>query len=149
MIASMIAKRGLRSSFDIMSQDHIDTDALLKQWADDAVWDGTSELGIGQTIKGKKAIADWFHRWEQEFPKRKLIAKNVCLKGTCLPSSNNIAMVDWTCWETDKQGREYKYDGVTTIHMKNMKAVRVTEHLSFAGLPPISSLIKPTGKVQA
>ena len=68
MIMSMIGKRKIRAGFDIMSHDHIDTDALLKDWADDVVWDGTSELGVGQTIKGKKAVADWVHRWEQEFP---------------------------------------------------------------------------------
>jgi len=145
-LESMMVKRIVRSGWAMMSQDHIDTDALLKGWADDAVWDGTSELGVGQTLKGKKAIGDWFHRWEQEFPKRKLVANNVCMKGTCLPSPNNVTMVDWTCWETDKQGREYRYDGVTVIHTRNMKAVKVTEHISFAGLPPISSLIKPTGK---
>ena len=146
MIASMMAKRGVRSLFAGISQDHIDTDALLKQWADDAVKDCQSELGVGQTIKGKKAIADWFHKWEQEFPKRKLVAKNVCMGGTCLPSPNIVMMVDWTCIETDKQGREYKYDGVTVVHMRNMKAVRVTEHISFAGLPQLSTLIRPTVK---
>jgi len=146
MIMSMLAKRMMRASFEIMSRDHIDTDALLKDWADDAVWDVPSELGVGQTIKGKKAIADWFHRWEQEFPKRKMVLRNVCMKGTCLVSPNNVEMVDWTCLETDKQGREYRYDGATTIVIKNMKAARLTEHISFAGLPPISSLIKPTVK---
>ena len=146
MIASLMAKRALRSGWALMGQDHIDTDALLKDWADDAVWECPSDLSVGETIRGKKAAADWFHRWEQEFPKRKLIPKNVCLSGTCLPSPNMVAMVDWTCTETDKQGREYKYDGVTVIQMKNGKAVKVTENISFAGLPPIASLIKPTGK---
>jgi hypothetical protein len=32
------------------------------------------------------------------------------------------------------------------IYIKNMKAVRVTEHISFAGLPQLSALIKPTAK---
>jgi len=146
MIVSMMVKRGVRSAFAMSSQDHIDTDALFKQWSDDAVWDGTSELGIGQTIKGKKAIADWFHKWEQEFPKRKLVTKNVCMSGTCLPSPNMVVMADWTCWETDKQGREYKFDGVTVMHMRNMKVVRATEHISFAGLPQLSTLIRPTVK---
>ncbi len=146
MIASMMAKRAVKSGWAMMSEDHIDTDALLKQWADDAVFDTPSDIGVGQTIKGKKAIADWFNKWEQEFPKRQLIPKNVCLNGTCLPSPNLITMVQWTCIETDKQGREYKYDGVSVMHMKNMKVVRVTEHISFTGLAPIASLIQPPNK---
>ena len=143
-IASLVAAKKVRAAWTTMSRSHIDTDALLKDWADDAVWDGTSELSVGQTIKGKKAIADWFQRWEQEFPQRKLVEKNVCMKGTALPSRNNVLMVDWTCTETDKQGREYTYDGVTALHMQDMKIVKVTEYLSFAGLPQLSSLIQPS-----
>ena len=146
MIMSWIAKRMLRSSFEMMSQEHLDTEALAKGWAEDGVWDVPSELGVGHTIKGRKAIADWFHGWEQEFPKRKMVLRNVCLKGSFLPSPNNIAMVDWTCIETDKHGVEYRYDGATTIHLKNMKAARVTEHISFSGLPQLSNLIRPTVK---
>jgi len=146
MIMSMIAKWWARVDFEILSRDHVDTNALLKGWAEDAVWDATSELGVGQTIKGKKAIMEWYQRWEQEFPKRRLVVKDVCLKGSFLPAPNNVEIVSWTCSETDKQGREYKFDGVTTLVIRNMKVVRATEHISFAGLPPISTLIKPTVK---
>jgi hypothetical protein len=120
---------------------------LLKTWADDAVWDGPAELGVGQTIKGKKAVAEWFQRWEQEFPQRKLVPKNVCMKGTFWPSRNNVLMVEYTCTETDKQGREYMYDGVTVLHIKNMtKVAKVTEYIAFAGLPQLSDLLQPMGK---
>ena len=146
MIASMLAKRMVRSGILMMNQDDFDVDALLKQWADDGIWDGTSELGVGETIKGKKAIADWFRRWKEEFPKRKLVAKNVCMKGTCLPSPNNVIMVEWTCWETDKQGKEFKYDGVTVHYIKNFKITHVSEYISWAGLPQLSNLIKPSAK---
>jgi ketosteroid isomerase-like protein len=142
-LASRMAKKKAQEAWATMSRSHIDTDALLKDWADDAVWDGTSELSVGQTIKGKKAIADWFLRWEQEFPQRKLVEKNVCMKGTFWPSRKNIIMVDWTCTETDKQGRMYEYDGVTVLHMENMKIVKSTEYISFAGLPQLSSLLAP------
>jgi hypothetical protein len=62
MIASMLAKRTVRSAFSLMGQDDYDVDALLAGWVEDAVWDGTSELGVGDTLKGKKAIAEWFER---------------------------------------------------------------------------------------
>ena len=143
-IASIMARKKVRAAWTNASQSHIDTDALLKDWAEDVVWEGTSELGDGPTIRGKKAVADWFQRWEQEFPQRKLVEKNVCMKGTFLPRRDNVIMVDWTCRETDKQGREYTYDGVTALHMQDMKIVKVTEYLSFAGLPQLSSLIQPS-----
>ena len=47
MIASMIAKRMVRSTILTMNQDDFDVDALMANWADDAVWDGTSALGVG------------------------------------------------------------------------------------------------------
>ena len=145
MIASMLAKRMVRSGILMMNQDDFDVDALLKQWADDGIWDGTSELGVGETIKGKKAIADWFRRWKEEFPKRKFEVKNICFSAWPL-CPTNVTTVQWSLAQTDKQGREFKYDGVTVIHTRNMKIVRVTEHISFAGLPQISNLIKPTAK---
>ena len=144
-MASRVAQKHVQSTWATMSQGHIDTDALLKDWAEDVVWDVPSELGVGQTIEGKKAAADWFKRWEEEFPTRKMVSKNLCMKGTALPSRNNVMMVEWTCTETDRQGREYEYDGVTVLHMENMKIAKVTEYISFAGLPQLSSLLTPTG----
>lgn len=145
-LGSMIARRKVRAAWAAMSQDHIDTDNVFNDWADDVVWDGSSDLGVGQSIKGKVAIADWFRRWEQEFPHRKLVPKNVCMKGTFLPNPNNVAMVDWTCTETDRQGREYTYEGVTVAHFKGGKIVRASDYISFAGLPQLSTLLKPTAE---
>ena len=146
MIASMIAKRTVRRSLDLLSQDDYDVNAFLADWTDDAVYDVTSELGVGETLTGKKALAEWFQRWKKEFPKRKFTVKNVCMKGTCLPSPTNVVVFEWTCWERDKQGKEFQYDGVTVTHIKNMKAVHASEYISFKGLPQLSNLIKPLGK---
>jgi hypothetical protein len=68
------------------------------------------------------------------------------MKGTCLPSPTNVVMVEWSCWERDKQGKEFHFDGVTVIHIKNMKTIHVSEYISFKGLPKLSNLIKPSGK---
>jgi ketosteroid isomerase-like protein len=146
MIASWIAKRSVRSSWDLMGEDDYDVEAVVAGFAEDAVWDSTSELGVGETLSGKKAITDWFRRWKKEIPRRKFVVKNVCLKGTFLPSPNNVVMVEWGCVETDREGREVRYDGVTVVELKNMKTVRATEYISFKGLPKLSTLIRPTGK---
>jgi len=145
MIASMIAKRMVRSAIAMMNQDDFDVDAFLAHWADDAIWDGTSELSVGETIKGKKAIADWFRRWKEEFPKRKFVVRNICF-GAWPLSPTNVVIAQWSLTQTDKQGKEFKYDGVTVSHTRNMKIVQATEYISFAGLPQISTLIKPSGK---
>lgn len=146
MFASWIAKRNVRSAWDLMGQDDYDVEAVVAGFSEDAVWDSTSELGVGETLKGKKAIAEWFQRWKKEIPKRKFVVKNVCLKGTCLPSPNNVFMVEWGGVETDKEGQEIHFDGVSVLEMKNMKIVRASEYISFKGLPKLSTLIKPTAK---
>ncbi len=51
MIASWIAKRMVQTGFDVMKQDDFDVAAMMKQWADDAVYDVGTELGIGETSK--------------------------------------------------------------------------------------------------
>ncbi len=148
MIASWMAKREVRSAFELMGEDDYDVEAVVANFSDDAVWDSTSELGVGETLRGKEAITDWFRRWKVEVPKRKFVVKNVCLKGTFLPSPNNVIMVEWGCVETDKEGRELRYDGVTVFEFKNTKGVRAAEYISFKGLPKLSTLIKPAGKTQ-
>ena len=145
MIASMIVKRKIRSSMLKMNQDKFDVDSLLSTWADDVIWDGTSELGVGGTIKGKKAVAEWFRKWIEEFPKRNFVIKNICF-GAWPLSLTNVVTVEWSLSQTDKEGKEFKYDGCTVIHMKNGKAIRVSEYISFAGLPQLSTLIKPVGE---
>ena len=148
MIASLIVKRMVRSSLYMANQDDFDVDALLKQMADDAVYDVGTELGIGETIKGKKAIADWFEKWKKEFPKRKFEVKSICFSAWPL-MPRNVMTAQWTLTETDRQGREYEWDGISVFHMKNFKTVRATEHISCKGLPQLSTLIKPTAKAQS
>lgn len=144
MITSWLVKQRVRSVIAILNEDDYDVDAFLKAWTDDAIYDGTSELGPAMTLRGKKAIGEWFHRWKREFPKRHFDVKDICF--TAFPlSPTNVVMVQWTLTQTDRQGRVYRYDGVTVTHVKNLKTVRATEHISFAGLPQLSTLVRPTG----
>ena len=131
----------------MLNQEHLDTDAFLKGWADDAVWDGPSDLGIGETIRGKAAIADWYKRWDQEFPKRTFVAGTVCTNGAYLPNRDNVMTCEWTCTETDRHGRDFVVDGVAVFRSRNMKVVGATDYISLVGLPQLSTLLKPTGDV--
>lgn len=61
-------------------------------------------------------------------------------------SPTNVVTVEWSLSETNKEGKEFKYDGVTVIHVKNFKTIRASEYISWAGLPQLSTLIKPAGE---
>ena len=147
-IASMIMKPKILRAWDVMGQDDYDVDAIMAGFSEDIVWDNTSELGVGETLRGKKDVADWFQRWKKEIPKRKFVVKNICFKGTCLPSPSNVVMVEWGCVDTYKEGTEFQYDGVTVLEMKNQKVFRASEYISFKGLPKLSTLMKPIGKTR-
>jgi ketosteroid isomerase-like protein len=144
MLAAWIAKRRLRSVFDKVGEQG-DAESAFAKETDDWVYDIPLELSAGSTVKGKKAVIDWFQRWYAQFPKRKLIVKNVAFTAWPLNPAN-IFMVEWTCEETDKKGKEFRYDGVTITEMKKGRAVRTTEYIACKGLPQLSSLLKPVGK---
>ena len=148
MLASWIAKRMIRSAFDTLSQDDFDVESLVARKTEDAAYGYPSDFGVGEVVKGKQASVEWLNRWKKEVPKRKFVVKNICMKGSCLPSPNNVVMVEWGCVETNKEGKEFQYDGVTVMDIKNMKCVRSSEYVSFKGLPKLSTLIKPTGKAK-
>ena len=145
MIASMIVKRMVRSDYEKYNDDDFDVDAVLTGKADDFVYEMSSEVG-GGTLKGKKAIAEAMQQWKKEFPKRKFVVKNVAFSAWPF-CPNNVVMVEYSITETSKDGKEFKYDGASVFHTKNFKVVHGTDYISFAGLPPFSTLVKPTGKV--
>jgi ketosteroid isomerase-like protein len=144
MIASWIAKRMVRSVFDNAGARG-DAETAFANLADDVIYDIPLELSEGGTLRSKKAVLEWFHGWYEQFPKRKLIAKNIAFAAWPL-SPRNVCMIEWTCEETDKEGKEYKYDGATVSEMKNGKGIRTTEYIACRGLPQLSNLMKPTVK---
>jgi ketosteroid isomerase-like protein len=148
MIASWIAKRMIRSAFDTLSQDDFDVESLVARKTEDAAYGYPSDFGVGEIVKGKQASVEWLNRWKKEVPKRKFVVKSICFSAWPL-SPRNVCMVDWTLTETTKEGQEFKYDGASVFDIRNSKMVFGADYISFKGLPKLSTLIKPTGKVQS
>ena len=147
MIASWIVKRMALSAFEKFSADDLDVDAVVAAMTDDCTYQHSSELGVEGVRKGKKEIAEWFQGWKKEFPKRKMVLNDICFKSWPL-SPSNVWMIDWSITETNKEGLEFKYNGVMVLHVKNFKMVRGADYISFKGLPKLSTLIEPTGKAK-
>ena len=136
MIASWIVKRMIVSSFNIMSQDHIDIGAVLKSYADDCVYGATSEAGEG-TVKGKKALTDWFQNWEKENPKRKFEIRNIAFAAWPLMPTN-VVMIDWTLTRVNREGEVFRHSGYSVCYMKRYKMVRGHDYMVSCG--PSSTL---------
>ena len=145
MIASWIVRRMMRSYFSQINQDDLDVAAATAGMTDDCTHQHSSELGVEEARRGKKAIAEWFEGWKKEFPKRKMVLNNMCFAAWPL-SPSNVWIMDWSITETSRQGVEYKYDGVMVVHTKGFKVVRGADYISFKGLPRLSDLIKPAGR---
>jgi ketosteroid isomerase-like protein len=131
--------------YNMFNQDDFDIDAVMAAYSDDAVYDLDSSIGVGETRKGKKAISDWFREYKKEFPKRKFVVKNISFSAWPF-CPRLVGMVEWSCMATNKDGKEYKFDGVSVNHIKNFKVVHGSDYISFAGLPKLSTLIKPVAK---
>jgi hypothetical protein len=74
-------------------------------------------------------------------PKRKFVVKNICF-GAWPLSPTNVVMAEWSLTQTNKEGKEFKYDGATVVHTRSFRFVRASEYISFAGLPELSTLLK-------
>lgn len=122
--------------------DDYDVDSFLFWVHDDIVYDSANDLGIAKTLKGKKAVADWYTRYKEAFPKRKMDVWNICFASwpLCL---KNVVTLQWSIVETDKQGQTFKIDGTTVMHLKNFKITAGTEYISYIGLPMLYDLMKP------
>ncbi len=149
MIGAMIVKGMVRSAYEMVNRGEVDS--MMASWADDAVYDSASELGVGVTIKGRKAIEEWHRKYFEEFPKRKFTLNSICFQET-LPFlsillGTSVIMVDWSLTETNKEGKEFRYKGGSVFHMKRRKAVYVADYISMVGLPKLSTLTRPDGKV--
>ncbi len=145
MIASWFAKRMARSACEKAFAG--DVEAAFANMADDAVYDIPIDISAGDTVRGKKAAIEWFHKWYEQFPMRRLIIKNIAFAAWPL-SPTNVCIIEWTCEETDKGGREFRYDGTTVMQMRSGKGIRTTEYIACKGLPQLSTLIRPTAKAQ-
>jgi ketosteroid isomerase-like protein len=127
----------------MMSQDHIDIDAVLKWYADDCTYGYSSDFGEAGSQKGKKAIAEFFREWEKEVPKRKFEVNNITFAAWPLMLTN-VYVVDWTLTGIKKDGKEFRYNGFSVCHHKNFKLVRGWDYWFLAGPPQISTPTKPT-----
>jgi len=72
VIASWIMKRMVRSVFDKAGEQG-DAESAFTNVTDDWDYDSGLELSVGGTVRGKKAVIEWYRRWYEQFPKRKLM----------------------------------------------------------------------------
>jgi ketosteroid isomerase-like protein len=64
----------------------------------------------------------------QQFPKRKFVLRNVCVKDIFSFTATNVVTVEWDLSVTNKDGKDVELQGVTVVAIRNFKAIRATDY---------------------
>ena len=127
MIGTLIAKSKIRSGFNYLNQHRINE--FLKDWAEEAIFIYPGNISVSGDFKGKKAIEEWFRKFMDQFPKINFIIKHICLQNIFDMTGTNHVAVEWDVLLTNKDGKELKNSGVTTLDLKMGKAVLVRDYI--------------------
>ena len=128
MIGAILAKRKGGSAFDAMSRH--DLAKMMTAWAEDSTFTFPGNIPVSGETKGKKAIAACFAKMFEHLPKMNFTVKEVFVSNIfALGATNNIA-VEWDVTETNREGKEFRNSGVTTIRIKGGKAVAIRDYIS-------------------
>lgn len=125
MIGALIAKSKVTSSYDLLNAR--DIKKFLANWHDECVWCFPGNLSVSGEFKGKKAVEKWFQGFLDQFPKLKLTPKSVCVQNLFDFVGTNVVTVNFDEEITNKDGKEFKFEGVTVITLKFGKATHAQD----------------------
>ena len=128
MIGAVIAKRQARSGFDALNRH--DLTKFRATWAEDSTFTFPGNTSMSGETKGKKAIEAWFAKMMEQFPKIDFAIKEVFVSNIFALGATNSIAVEWDITETNREGKEFRNSGVTTIRVKGGKVVAVRDYIS-------------------
>jgi len=128
MIGAVIAKRLAGSGFDALNRH--DLTKFMAAWAEDATFTYPGNVSMSGETKGKKAIEAWFAKMMEQFPKIDFTVKEVFVSNIFALGATNSIAVEWDITETNREGKEFRNSGVTTIRVKGGKVVAVRDYIS-------------------
>ncbi len=127
MIGAIIGAKLVRSQYDRLNRGDIET--FMAGIADDATFIYPDNVSVGGEIKGKRAIGQWFYRLMEHYSKISITLKNVLVTNVLALGSTNIFAVEWDEIATNRDGKDFKFSGVTIIDVKKGKATRIQEYV--------------------
>jgi len=127
MIGALVAKRKVRSSYDLLNNRDIEN--FLKNWRDDAVFIYPGDISAAGEFKGKEAVAAWFNRLLDQFPTFYITPQHVCIQNLLDLVGTNVVTVEWEEDNVNKEGRKVQLTGVTVIKLKFGKATHVRDYI--------------------
>jgi len=126
MIGAIIAKRKVSAGFDSINRR--DVSAFLTDWREDAAFIYPGNMSVSGKIEGKEAIEKWFRRFLEQFPKVNITVKNAYVKNLFALGATNDVAVEWDISLTNREGKDFQNSGITTISIRNGKAVLARDY---------------------
>ncbi len=124
MIGALIIKRKVPESMAALERH--DLDALLKDWADDAVLEYPGDIPeISGTHSGIEAIRAFYRRDFEQFPELEITPTHIAVTNLFDFTGNNVAIVSWDADVTNKKGFSLKNKGVSVMQIRQGKIRRV------------------------
>ena len=127
MIGAVIAKRRAGAAFNALNRH--DLAKSMAGWAEDATFTYPGNVSMSGETKGRKAIEAWFSKMMEQFPKIDFSVKEVFVSNIFAFGATNTVAVEWEIALTNREGKDLRNSGVTTIRVKGGKVVAVRDYL--------------------
>ncbi len=126
MIGALIAQRAARAVFDAMN--HRDLNRVMHGVADDAVLEIPGHSPASGRFEGRPQIEAWFRRWWDEASFLQFTVRHVAVTNVLAVGGTNVLLVEWDAVERNREGRSYRFNGISRLSVKAGKVVQVREY---------------------
>jgi uncharacterized protein len=127
MLGALLARHAGREAFDAMNR--MEVDALLEDWADDAVFEYPGRSTLAGRFEGKEAIRDWFVQRFARLQRVHYTLVHVSVAELFALGGTNTLLVEWLLTEERPDGTVSHLSGVTSAHLHAGKVVQVRDYV--------------------
>lgn len=106
-----------------------DLDAVLEDWADDAVLVYPGDVSASGETRGKDAIRAWFENWRRTFPEFRFTIIGIHIGRASGPAGSTSVAVETLARGRNRFGAEVGGHGITVFTIGNGKIVRVRDFI--------------------
>lgn len=106
-----------------------DLDAVLEDWADDAVLVYPGDVSASGETRGKEAIRAWFENWRRTFPELRFTITGIHFGREVGPTGSTSVAVETRARGRNRFGAEVEGHGITVFTIEDRKIVRVRDFI--------------------
>nr|NIP81714.1 nuclear transport factor 2 family protein [Gemmatimonadota bacterium]NIQ57216.1 nuclear transport factor 2 family protein [Gemmatimonadota bacterium]NIU77387.1 DUF4440 domain-containing protein [Gammaproteobacteria bacterium]NIX46629.1 DUF4440 domain-containing protein [Gemmatimonadota bacterium]NIY10970.1 DUF4440 domain-containing protein [Gemmatimonadota bacterium] len=125
MIGALITRRRVARAFDALNRR--DITAFMAVWAEDAAYTYPADLPVSGTHEGRAQIETWFRRFLEQFPEMHVDVQHIVARRHFGLGATTVAFVEWTVDVENRSGFRAHNRGVTVMHIRGGRYVRVRD----------------------